>query len=92
MKLHRESLPQEGTTRANVPLELVHSDICNPMQLPTHTSFKYFITFIDDYSKYTVVYILRNKSQAFSTFQKYKAIAENKMGRRIQTLRNDNGR
>ena len=51
------------------PLEIVHSDICGPMQTSSIGGCNYFLTFIDDYSRKTWVYFLKNKSDAFSCFQ-----------------------
>lgn len=48
-KNHRESFPQESKWRAKEPLELIHSDVCGPMQTPSLSGNRYFITFIDDY-------------------------------------------
>ncbi|GKC81609.1 zinc finger, CCHC-type containing protein [Tanacetum coccineum] len=51
----------------------------------------YFITFIDDCSRYTYVYLLKSKDQAFETFKIYKAEVENQIGKKIQILRSDRG-
>ena len=86
-KQHKLSFPKHSTTRASNLLDLIHSDI-KGKTTPTHTGFQYFITFIDDYSQYTIIYLLKLKSQAFS---KFKAFAENQLGRHIKVLRTDNG-
>ncbi|CAI7756572.1 unnamed protein product, partial [Closterium sp. NIES-53] len=50
-KLPRTSFPT-STTRASAPLELVHTDVCGPMQTPEREKgSKYFITFLDDFSR-----------------------------------------
>jgi len=53
---------------------------------------KYFVTFIDDSSKYTEVAMLRNKSDVTQAFKNYKQRVENQTGLRIKRLRTDNGR
>lgn len=53
------------------PLELIHSDVCGPVKPETIEGFKYFTTFIDDYTHFVVVYLMKNKSEVFSCFQKY---------------------
>nr|GEU87869.1 hypothetical protein [Tanacetum cinerariifolium] len=50
-----------------------------------------FITFIDDCSRYTYVYLLKSKDQAFETFKIYKAEVENQRGKKIQILSSDRG-
>ena len=51
----------------------------------------YFITFIDDHTRYVWVYILKNKSQVFEKFVDWKARVENSIGQKLKTLHNDNG-
>jgi peptidoglycan/xylan/chitin deacetylase (PgdA/CDA1 family) len=46
-------------------LKLVHSDICELNDILTRGGNRYFITFIDYYSKYTYVYLIEHKNQAF---------------------------
>lgn len=72
-------------------LELVHSDICELNGQLTRGGNRYFITFIDDSSRYTYVYLLKSKDQAFETFKIYKAEVENQKGKKIQILRSDRG-
>lgn len=63
-KQHRDKFPKEGGTRAKEVLELIHSDICGQMQTSTHSNSTYFITFIDDCTCYTIIYLLRQKFEA----------------------------
>ncbi len=49
------------------------------------------MSFIDDYSRKIWVYFLKNKSDAFATFKKWKAEVENQIGRKLKCLRTDNG-
>ena len=43
-------------------LELVHSDLCGSMNIQARGGFEYFISFIDDYSMYGYIYLMRRKS------------------------------
>lgn len=61
-KHHREKFDQGEAWRAKHPLELVHTDLCGPMQAESIGGNRYFLTFIDDYSRMCWVYFLRNKS------------------------------
>ena len=72
-------------------LDLVHSDICELNGVLTRGGKRYFITFIDDFSKYTRVYLLRNKDEAFDMFKRYKSEVENQKNRKIKILRSDRG-
>ena len=57
-------------TRAEYPLMLIHSDICGPMNVRARHGAWYFITFIDDYSRYGYVYLISHKSEALECFRK----------------------
>ena len=52
---------------------------------------KYFVTFIDDYSRYMYVYLLHNKHEALDAFKVFKAEVENQCGKQIQIVRSDRG-
>ena len=52
---------------------------------------KYFVTFIDDHSRWCKVYLLTIKDEGFDAFKSYKAYAENKCGTKIKCLQSDNG-
>ena len=90
-KQHREIFPVGNSYRAHTPLEIVHSNICGPMQTSSIGGCKYFLNFSDDYSRKTWVYFLKHKSDAFSYFQSFKALVENQSGHRIKILRTNRG-
>ncbi|KAI5330256.1 hypothetical protein L3X38_029654 [Prunus dulcis] len=90
-KQHRDSFPAESTWRAQSPLELVHTDICGPMQIASMSENRYFLLFIDDYTRMVWVYFLRNKSNAFECFKKFKAMTELQSGHKVKSLRSDRG-
>ena len=77
--------------RATKPLELVHTDVCGPMRLQAKGGYAYFVTFIDDYSRYGFVYLRRQKSETFNKFREYKAGAEKQLVVHIKQLRSDRG-
>ena len=57
--------PHKNVVRNTELLELIHSDLCEFEGILTRGGNRYIITFIDDCSKYTTVYLLKNKSDAF---------------------------
>ena len=77
--------------RTNEKLQLVHIDICGPMSVASYGGSKYFLLFIDDYTRFCWVYFLQQKSEVFTMFQKFKATVENHSAKLIKTLRSDNG-
>lgn len=78
--------PFPRNERTSTLLGLVHSDICELNGHLTRGGNRYFITFIDDYSRFTHVYLLKTKDQAFEMFKCYKALVENKLEKKIKIL------
>ena len=56
------------------------------MSTSARGGYEYFITFIDDYSRYGYLYLMRHKSEAFDKFKEYKAEVENYRGKSIKSL------
>jgi len=78
-------------TRASHPLFRVFSDVHGPVPVRGWQGHYYWVTFIDDHSRFLAVYFIARKSDVYDAFQKYKAWAENITGRRISILRDDKG-
>jgi transposase InsO family protein len=89
-KHHRDSFEKRVSWHASGPLHLVHSDLYGPLSSP-FSGCKYFLIFIDDFSRRTWVYFLKLKSEVFDKFWAYKALVEKQFGYLIQNLRTDNG-
>lgn len=90
-KAQRKSISKNPATRATVPFERVHSDICGPMRTDSIGGCRYFITFIDDCTRYCWVYFLKKKSDAARTFQQWEAYVSTQYNAKVQILRSDNG-
>ena len=73
-------------------LDLIHTDICDFKSLPTRGGKNYFITFIDDCSKYCYVYLIKSKDEALGIFKICKAEIQNQLGRKIKGTWFDRGR
>ena len=89
-KHQRASFPS-SSYRAEDRLELVHTDLCGPMQTESLGGSHSFLTFIDDFSRKVWVYFLKYKSETFTKFKEFKAEAEKQSGRFIKVLRSDGG-
>ncbi|KAL4387760.1 hypothetical protein GQ457_09G019960 [Hibiscus cannabinus] len=76
---------------SNDVLELIHTDICGPFPTASWNGQQYFITFIDDYSRYGYLYLIHEKSQSLDVFKSYKAEVENQHNKRIKKVRSDRG-
>jgi transposase InsO family protein len=77
--------------RATRPLYRVFSDVHGPLLVRSRRGHLYWVTFIDDYSRYPAVYFITRKSDVFAAFRRYKAWSENLTGERIGILRDDKG-
>jgi GAG-pre-integrase domain len=71
-KLHRLSFP-EYANRPNELFDLIHSDVWGPAPVDSKKDFKYFVSFIDDKSRTTWLYLLKSKSEVFSIFKPFVA-------------------
>ena len=72
--------------RVKEVLDFVHTDLCGPMSTNARGGYEYFISFIDDYSRYEYIYLMRHKSEAFEKFKEYKTEMENHQGKSIKSL------
>ena len=73
------------------PLDLIHSDICDLKFLQTRGGNKYFITFVDDSTKYCYVCLLKSKDEVIDKFVLYKTEVQNKLNKKIKVLKSDRG-
>lgn len=90
-KQSRLPFPKEGS-RSTELLHKVHTDLCGPMENQSIGGSRYFMLFIDDYSRMTYIYFLKTKDEALKCFQQYKAEVENQLNSSIKILRSDNGK
>ena len=88
-KIHRCKF-QQSSRRSEEKLGLVHSDVCGKMGTKSLGDGEYFLTFIDDKTRYLWIYILKSKDEVFQKFLEWKALAENSSGHKLNVLRTDN--
>ena len=86
------SFPKSVNERTENLLEIVHTDLCGPMRHSSFSGKKYFVTFIDDKSRWCEVYFVKNKTEILDVFKQYKAEVDNLTGNRIKMLQPDNGK
>jgi len=89
-KKYREPFQKGKAWRANTTLTLIHSDLCS-VEVLSNGGSKYFITFIDDFSRKIWVYFLKNKSDACEVLKIFKVYVERQNGYFVKTLRTDRG-
>ena len=69
----RVSFPKRLNNQAKSPFELVHTDVWGPCRTASTLRFQYFVTFIDDYSRCTSLFLMKNQAELYSIFQKFYA-------------------
>jgi transposase InsO family protein len=82
---------KKGVTRSEGLLEIIHTDICGPFTPSTLGGYRYFITFIDDFSRYGHIFLIHEKSEALDMFKIYKAEIELKQEKKTKIVRSDRG-
>lgn len=84
-------LPYNKSTSVSfAPLDLVCSDVWGPAPQSVGRH-KYYVSFIDDYSRFTWIYLLKNKSDVFQVFLNFQKLVEGLFNKKIITLRTDGG-
>ena len=83
--------PHKRVVRNTKLLKLIHFDLWEFEGILTHEGNRYIITFIDDFSKYIVVYLLKNKTDTFEKFQDFLKEVENQFSRKIKRIKSDRG-
>ena len=73
-------------------LDVIHSDVWWPAQTATFGGYRYYMTFIDDFSRHTKIFPTRQKSEVFSRFQKFKYEVKKTTDRHIRCLPSDGGK
>jgi transposase InsO family protein len=74
------------------PFYLVHTDVWGPSNVPNISGTRWFVTFIDDCTRVTWVYLLKQKSEVSSVFLQYFSMVKNQFGVSIKRIRSDNAK
>ena len=78
-------------TRVPSTLDMIHIDVLGPVPTTSTNGFRYFLTFIDDCSRFYSVYFMKQKSKVFEIFKVFKSLIENSVRKNIKSIRSDNG-
>lgn len=79
------------SSHAKEPLDLNHSDVWGPAPILSPSNFKYYVHFIDDFSRFTWIFPLKQKSETITAFIQFKNMVENQFNRKIKVLQCDGG-
>jgi hypothetical protein len=88
---HRDPFPSKSIWRASNILQLVHADICGPINPSSNNKKRYLLAFINDFSRKIWLYFLATKSEALDIFKFYKARVEKEIGTFIRSFKTDRG-
>ena len=75
------------TYTSNEVLELVHTDLCGPIEVKSYKGDRYIMLFVDDYSRMMRVMFLKQKYDAFQMFKWYLAKVEKETGKILKCIR-----
>jgi hypothetical protein len=86
----RQLLFPKSSSSSKAPLDLVFTDVWGPA--PSFVGRNnYYVGFIDDYSKFTWIFLLNNKSEVFSKFHIFQQHVERLLNRKIIAMQTDWG-
>ena len=88
-KRERDRFLKVGKQKKSEKLEIVHTYVWGPNQVQYIRASHYHVTFIDDTTRKSWVYYIRQKYDVFATFKKWKALVENETRKRLKYLRFD---
>jgi hypothetical protein len=90
-KQNRKPFPK-STYRSTQKLQLIHTDVAGPLSTPSIKGSRYYILFIDDFTRMCWIFFMKYKSEVAGIFWQFKKNVENKSSCRIQAIRSDNGK
>jgi hypothetical protein len=90
-KMSRAPFPKKSIKKSNKPLDLVHTDVGCVLNPESPSGTKYFLTIIDDYSRYIDIYFMKNKSETAGCIKQYVRKTQNQFGAKIKKIRSDQG-
>lgn len=90
-KQTKDPFPHESFTKSNEKLVLIHTDVCGPLQLPTPRGNRYILTLIDDYSRYSHIYLIKHKSDVREKIIEFVEEMKTQNGKVPKVIRSDRG-
>lgn len=86
-----ENIPKTSKSRSSNRLELVHSDLSGKMPVVSKGGSWYYMTFIENYTRHSQVYMLKRKYVALKCFINWLKMARRQSGSSMKALRSENG-
>ena len=70
---------------------MIYSDVCGPFEVKSLGGNSYFVSFIDEFTRKMWIYLIKQKSEVFNIFKKFKLLSEKQSDKVIKVLRTDGG-
>ncbi|KAM0002129.1 putative RNA-directed DNA polymerase [Helianthus debilis subsp. tardiflorus] len=77
--------------RASFPLDLIHCDLWGPAPIASTDGYRYYVVFIDDYSRFTWFYPLTTKTGFYAVLSAFIQLVQTQFSRKIKTFQSDGG-
>ena len=81
----------EKDSRTTMTLERIHTDVCGPFSVASTEKHRYYVIFVDEFSRKCWILFMQKKSETYSKFCEFKALVEKESGKQVKALRSDNG-
>jgi len=88
---HRKLLFPESCNKATKPFELIHFDIWGPISICSIHNHLYFLTVVDDFSRYTWITLMKSKGETRQHVIDFITLIENQHDCHVKIVRSDNG-
>ena len=79
------------TYRDKKSLDIIHGDLCGLILPMTYGGNNYFMLLVDDFLRFMLVFLLKNKNETRVVFKKFKISVEVLKGKKIKSFRTDRG-
>ena len=90
-KISRKPFKSSDHMKTSCPGEIIHSDIMGPFSTPGLKGHRYFVTYIDHFSRFATVALLKNKSKQLENMKGFIAAFNNQHNVTIKQVQTDNG-
>ena len=90
-KMARTPFSKKSKHKKHAILDLIHTDVCGPMHTVTPSQKRYILTIIDDFSRYTYVYLMSHKDEASPLIKDFIEMAKTQFNTRPKIIRSDRG-
>ena len=81
----------KSVSRACKPLEIIHSDVWGPAPITSNGGTRFYVIFVDEFTRLTWFYPINNKAQVLSCFVSFTNIMQNLLNHKIKILHTDCG-